>query len=69
MIIILVHIKQVFIIVVQLKMMLLLVLFVIAQRKELKWVVCVNVIKVGMMMVQMNNAFNVTLLGIYLLLL
>ena len=28
-----------------------------------------NVIQAGMMMVLMNNAFNVTLLGIYLLLL
>ena len=66
---ILVHIKQAITTVVPMKMMLLLVLFAMALRKEFMWVVSANVIKVGMMMVQMNNVFNVTWLGIYLLLL
>ena len=58
-----------FIIVVGHKIVKRLAISVIAIRKEFMWVVSANAIQAGMMMVLMNNAFNVTLLGIYLLLL
>ena len=65
----LVHIKQEIITVVQLKMMLLLALFVMALKKEFLQAVGANVMEAGLMMVLTNNALNVTRLGIYLLLL
>ena len=61
-----VHINQVIITVVQQKIILILALFVMILRKEFRLVVSVNACQVGMMMVQMNNANNVTQLGIHL---
>ena len=65
----LVHIKQEIITVAQLKMMSLLVLFVIAQRKEFLQVVGANALQADLMMALMNYALNATHLGINLFLL
>ena len=63
--IILVHIKKAIIIVAQPKIILLLALFVMVLRKGLWFMVSANACQVGMMMVSMNYAKNVTKHGLY----